>query len=120
MTPEDIERRRDAKRFNEGVTMLAVFMNNLAVGAVIAGIVSPLMAGRAVPLFGDAALVFTAMALHLSAGCLAAPSQERGLMMNWSIVAVPLIVGAGAFAYLWLQSRAFDRKHPRPHPPAGD
>lgn len=40
--------------------------------------------------------------------------------MNWSIVAVPLIVGASAFAYMWLQSRAFDRRHPGQHPRAGE
>lgn len=67
MALEEIERRLDAKRFNEGVKLLATFMNNLAVGAVVAGILSPWIAGRAVPLFGDLMLVFTAMALHIGA-----------------------------------------------------
>ncbi|WP_131117198.1 hypothetical protein [Lichenihabitans psoromatis] len=67
VTPDDISRRRDAKRFNESVKILATFMNNLAVGAIIAGLLSPLVAGRIVPVLEDVILVFTALALHIGA-----------------------------------------------------
>lgn len=41
--------------------------------------------------------------------------------MTWSSLASPamaLFTGAVAFFYMWLQSRDFDQKHPRPHPPS--
>lgn len=43
--------------------------------------------------------------------------------MDPSAFALPigaLIIGAVAFGYMWWQSRAYDRKHPRSHHPAGE
>lgn len=67
MTPEDIERRRDARRNNEGVKLLATLLNNLAIGTFIAGVLTPSIAGRPLPVLGDAALVFVAVCLHIGA-----------------------------------------------------
>ena len=63
MNPEE---KLAAKRANEGTKALAGLLNNLAVGTVVAGFLSPWAAGRPEPLWAAAALLVAAIGLHLS------------------------------------------------------
>ncbi len=66
VTPEDARRRLAAKRNNENVRLFATLMNNLSVGSIVAGVLSPVMAGRTASWVTDLELVFTAFALHIA------------------------------------------------------
>jgi hypothetical protein len=63
----DPSERFEAKRANEALRTSASFLNNLAVGVVIAGILSPVMSGHPSPAWSDLALFLTAAVLHLAA-----------------------------------------------------
>lgn len=45
MVPEDIGRRRAAKRFNERLKLLATFFNNTGIATLVGGLVLPLANG---------------------------------------------------------------------------
>ena len=44
MTPQDVERRLAAKRFNERLKLFATFLNNSGIAAFVGGFVLPLAA----------------------------------------------------------------------------
>ena len=46
LTPQDIDRRRRAKRFNEQLKLAATFWNNLGVGTIVGAILVPLASER--------------------------------------------------------------------------
>ncbi len=56
-----------AKRANEGTRALAGLLNNLAVGTLIAGFLSPWVAGHPEPIWAAAILLVSAIGLHLGA-----------------------------------------------------
>ncbi|MGI3902493.1 MAG: hypothetical protein ACRYGP_16805 [Janthinobacterium lividum] len=64
MNPEE---KLAAKRANEGTRALAGLLNNLAVGTLIAGFLSPWVAGHPEPLWAAAILLVSAIGLHLGA-----------------------------------------------------
>lgn len=67
MTPGERERRRRAKRFDEGVKLAATLLNNAAVGTIIAGLLTPFVAGRPSPASVNLAFLTVIVILHLTA-----------------------------------------------------
>ncbi|WP_237480569.1 hypothetical protein [Lichenibacterium dinghuense] len=67
LTPQDIARRRRAKRSNEQVKLLATFLNNLAVGTSVGAILVPLASERPVSPHIFAIWIPVALLLHVAA-----------------------------------------------------
>jgi hypothetical protein len=55
--PLSPEQKFEAKRANEGTKLLATYLNNLAVGALITGFLSALLSGRNLPVIEDDVLI---------------------------------------------------------------
>lgn len=67
MKPEDISRRRAAKRFNERLKLLATFFNNTGIATLVGGLVLPLLNGAIPTRYQIAAILTVAAVSHISA-----------------------------------------------------
>ena len=67
LTPQDIDRRRRAKRFNEQVKLMAALLNNLAVGTTVGAILVPVASERTLSSHLFAIWIPIAIVLHLTA-----------------------------------------------------
>ena len=63
-TEDGTNRRRAAKRAKEALKLTATLLNNLAVGILVAGLISPSAAGRSLPIGWYGALICVAIGLH--------------------------------------------------------
>ena len=65
MAPEDLARRRAAKRFNERLKLSATFLNNAGIAGVAGGLVLPLATGSSPTRAQIAAILTAALVVHI-------------------------------------------------------
>ena len=117
MAPEDVARRRAAKRFNERLKLFGTFLNNTGIATLAGGLVLPLTTGSS--LVGDRALgvLSAAVITHMFAQLWLTFLRSEKTMdpYNWLLVAwgLMMLFGAAMGLWLWRQSVLLDRRFGR-------
>jgi len=76
--PEDLDRRRAAKRFNERLQLLAAFLNNSGIATLLGGLVLPSFSDKPPSLSGSIAALALALAAHMFGASSVNAVAERG------------------------------------------
>ncbi len=67
MSPEDVARRRAAKRFNERLKLFATFLNNSGIATFVGGVVLPFAADAGLPRARAVGIFCSALPAHMLA-----------------------------------------------------